>query len=439
MKNRFGLLALLISLGCAAPAFAQYDDFAEEDMGSSESGGGEEKDAEMAAATGLRQGDWFVSPMVGYVMADDDRGVDDGFGGNISIGRKMTYGLTMALIGSYSQMDAESGGGSAKVEGVGLGFMISPLSAFPRLYMPLNLMYGSVQDHPGVVSDYRTTLLDIGLGYRYPLTRKLILRAEAIYRVDAHAKEQTGVPGDKKDFYEGLFNVGLVIPLGHDVPAEEPAPEVVEPTCPAAPEGAQVDENGCAIDSDGDGVPDGLDQCPDTPTGKEVNPQGCPIDSDGDGIPDELDECPNSPAGAKVLANGCALTGDCRRPRAGEQVDENGCAANKFVLKGVKFEFDSDRLTEAAKEILVDVAATLQGYPDISVELEGHTDSVGTDAYNLGLSERRANAVKTFLSGQSVVADRMTPVGYGESQPIASNDTEEGREENRRVELKVVE
>jgi hypothetical protein len=133
----------------------------------------------------------------------------------------MTYGLTMALIGSYSQMDAESGGGSAKVEGVGLGFMISPLSAFPRLYMPLNLMYGSVQDHPGVASDYRTTLFDIGLGYRYPLTRKLILRAEAIYRVDAHAKEQTGVPGDKKEFYDGLFNLGLVIPLGEDAPVEE--------------------------------------------------------------------------------------------------------------------------------------------------------------------------------------------------------------------------
>jgi OOP family OmpA-OmpF porin len=436
MKQCFGLMALCTSLVFAMPAFAQdEEDFGEEEVEVS----AEQKAEEAAASTGLSQRDWFVSPTLSYTFADSDRGTDDGFGGTISIGRKMTYGLTMALIGSYSQMDSESGGGTAKLEGVGLGFMINLLSSYPNFYFPLNLMYGSGQDHPGTTSDYRTTIFDVGVGYLFPITRKIILRTEALYRVDAHSKEGTGIPGGKKEFYDSVLNIGLVIPLGHKEPVAEEVAEVVAPSCPPAPEGAQVDENGCAVDSDGDGVPDGLDQCPDTPTGKEVNAQGCPIDSDGDGIPDELDECPNSPAGAKVLANGCALTGDCRRPRAGEQVDENGCAANKFVLKGVKFEFDSDRLTEAAKEILVDVAATLQGYPDISVELEGHTDNVGTDAYNLGLSERRANAVKTFLAGQSVVAERMTPVGYGEAQPLASNDTEEGREENRRVELKVVE
>ena len=103
------------------------------------------------------------------------------------------------------------------------------------------------------------------------------------------------------------------------------------------------------------------------------------------------------------------------------------------------FEFDSDRLTPAAMEILNDVGGTLQSYPDVKVELEGHTDNIGTDAYNQGLSERRANAVKTYLSGRDIDGERMTPVGYGESQPIETNDTEEGREENRRVELRVLE
>ncbi|PXV68546.1 OOP family OmpA-OmpF porin [Sinimarinibacterium flocculans] len=141
-----------------------------------------------------------------------------------------------------------------------------------------------------------------------------------------------------------------------------------------------------------------------------------------------------------MLPNGCALEGDCRKPRPGEQVDANGCAIDRsFILRGVKFEFDSDRLTPAAREILNEVAATLQAYPNLDVELEGHTDAVGTDNYNLGLSERRAVAVKAYLEGRGITGRRMRPVGYGESQPIASNDTEDGREENRRVELTVIE
>ena len=211
--------------------------------------------------------------------------------------------------------------------------------------------------------------------------------------------------------------------------------------CPNTPAGTLVDAEGCpAADQDGDGIPDYLDKCANTPKGIAVGKDGCPLDSDGDGIPDYLDECPNSPAGAKVLPNGCAPVGDCRRPRPGEEVDENGCAVEqKFILRGVKFEFDSDILTAEAKVILDGVAATLGNYAEINVELAGHTDNVGSDAYNLGLSERRSNSVKNYLTGKGVDATRMTPVGYGLTQPIESNDTEEGREENRRVELKVLE
>ena len=211
--------------------------------------------------------------------------------------------------------------------------------------------------------------------------------------------------------------------------------------CPNTPKGVQVDANGCpSADSDGDGVPDYLDKCPKTPVGQKVGPDGCPLDSDGDGIPDDQDECPNTPAGAKVLPNGCALKGDCRRPRPGEQVDEHGCAVeHSFILKGVKFEFDSDRLTPAAKEILNQVGETLKAYPEVNVEVQGHTDYIGTDAYNLGLSEKRAIAVKVYLGGKGVQTQRLSPVGYGKTRPIDTNETEAGRENNRRVELKVLE
>ena len=211
--------------------------------------------------------------------------------------------------------------------------------------------------------------------------------------------------------------------------------------CPDTPAGEAVNAQGCTLsDADGDGIPDHLDKCPDSPAGQAVGPDGCPLDSDGDGIPDYLDECPNTPPGLKILPNGCALVGDCRRPRPGEPVDANGCALDqRFVLRGVKFEFDSDRLTPKAKAILNDVADTLAAYPDIAIEVQGHTDNLGTDAYNLGLSERRSNAVKQYLIGRGINGAKLRPVGYGESAPIASNATEDGQEENRRVEFRVIE
>ncbi len=240
--------------------------------------------------------------------------------------------------------------------------------------------------------------------------------------------------------------------------------------CPGTPAGVKVDGKGCPLDSDGDGVPDYLDKCPETAAGSAVNaqgceisdkdgdgipdnldkcpnsdpkikvgPDGCPLDSDGDGIPDYLDECPNTPPGLKILPNGCALVGDCRKPRAGEAVDAKGCALDqRFILRGVKFEFDSDKLTKPAEGILNDVADTLAAYPDVTIEVQGHTDSLGTDAYNLGLSERRSIAVKRYLAGRGVNGGRLRPVGYGESAPIADNSTAEGQEENRRVEFRVV-
>lgn len=243
--------------------------------------------------------------------------------------------------------------------------------------------------------------------------------------------------------------------------------------CPGTPNGVVVDEHGCPLDSDGDGVPDYLDECPNTPPGVQVNSKGCPLDgaagrsgeappctfgngpfppgipvdewgcpldSDGDGVPDYLDECPQTPAGLKVLPNGCALVGDRRLARPGEPADAEGFAVERtqaFILRGVNFEFDKATLTPEAKRILDEVAEVLLAYPDVDVDVEGHTDSIGTAAYNLGLSERRANSVRDYLMQRNVPGRRMTPVGYGLTVPIDTNDTEEGRANNRRVELRV--
>lgn len=173
------------------------------------------------------------------------------------------------------------------------------------------------------------------------------------------------------------------------------------------------------VDSDGDGVADPKDQCPNTPLGRAVDDVGCELDSDGDGVLNSADACAGTPAGQEVMSNGCAV----------EQA---------AVLRGVNFEFDSDRLTYEAESILDKVARTLLDSPGFVVEVQGHTDSQGGDFYNQNLSEARARSVRKYLMGKGVDGIRMIATGYGETRPVADNDTREGRAENRRVELLVV-
>lgn len=200
-------------------------------------------------------------------------------------------------------------------------------------------------------------------------------------------------------------------------------------------------------DSDGDGVPDARDRCPGTPLGTKVNAEGC-ADSDGDGVIDTRDLCPGTPPGTPVDVNGCSdIDGDgisdridsCPNSPPGQAVMSNGCAAEQsVVLDGVNFEFGSAKLEVNAQRLLDRVGQSLLDSPTFVVELQGHTDNLGPDAYNLILSQDRANAVKAYLIGKGVEPERMVARGYGERQPAADNGTEDGRTRNRRVEMKVL-
>ncbi|TJY65064.1 OmpA family protein [Sinimarinibacterium sp. CAU 1509] len=141
-------------------------------------------------------------------------------------------------------------------------------------------------------------------------------------------------------------------------------------------------------------------------------------DTDGDGVVDEKDQCPDTPAGDRVDGNGCTLP----------QIIE---------LKGVTFEFNKTRLRPDAQTILDWAVEILKKYPDMQVEVAGHTDSIGSDEYNQKLSEGRAESVRAYFVEHGVPESQMTVKGYGESEPRDTNDTEEGRELNRRVELRV--
>ena len=253
---------------------------------------------------------------------------------------------------------------------------------------------------------------------------------------------------------DSLFSVGLQIPFGPATPkwvdTDGDGVEDGSDNCPNTPAGAQVDAWGCELDSDGDGVKDSKDQCPGTPRGVAVDANGCPNDSDGDGVSDDMDECPGTPAGQPVDAKGCELDDDgdgvinrldeCPGTPAGTPVDSKGCELKgDYTLKGVNFESNSDRLLAGASAVLDDVAETLLKYPEIKVEVQGHTDSDGAAAYNEGLSSRRAQTVRDYLASKGVASGRMTVRGYGETQPVADNTTATGKAENRRVVLRILE
>ncbi|MCP5146035.1 MAG: OmpA family protein [Gammaproteobacteria bacterium] len=188
--------------------------------------------------------------------------------------------------------------------------------------------------------------------------------------------------------------------------------------CPATPRGTPVDARGCPLDSDGDGVVDGQDRCPGTPAGTRVDSTGCVPDSDGDGVADFTDQCPATPRGTPVDGRGC--------PQAGQRV---------LSLEGVTFGYDSAALTDDARSTLNQAVMLLRENSGLRVRVEGHTDSRGSDAYNLALSQRRAQAVVDYLTSQGISGSRMVAEGFGESRPVAPNDSAANMARNRRVDF----
>lgn len=145
-------------------------------------------------------------------------------------------------------------------------------------------------------------------------------------------------------------------------------------------------------------------------------------------------------AGAGIGAYQDRQEAELRRRMAGTGVDvvRQGDNITLNMPGNITFAFDSSNLSPQFYPVLDNVASTLTQYNQTMIEVAGHTDNVGTDQYNQALSERRANAVAAYLTGKGVMQQRMMVVGAGETHPIASNDTEAGRAQNRRVEITIV-
>lgn len=268
----------------------------------------------------------------------------------------------------------------------------------------------------------------------------------------AAAGAAVGIAGGATDDFEaavgvgaGGFVIGGAICAMGDTDAD--GVKNYKDDCRGTAPGGIVDARGCEIDSDGDGVVDRLDECPGTVAGARVDARGCEVDSDGDGVPDSRDRCAGTKAGAKVNQYGCEMDADgdgvvdgmdkCANTPKGVPVDNNGCELEKeYELHGVNFEFDSAKLMGSSTAVLNDAAKILKRKDGLRVVVAGHTDSRGNDNYNMGLSQRRAQAVADYLVSRGVNASHLTVKGFGETQPVADNSTEAGRAANRRVELR---
>lgn len=244
-------------------------------------------------------------------------------------------------------------------------------------------------------------------------------------------------------------------------------PDDLCPDEPAGPNGI----NGCPYrDKDGDGVPDGQDQCPDEREDLDgfMDADGCPdVDNDKDGLLDTVDQCPNQPEDRNGFQDedGCPegvvdrdedgiLDSQDQCPDQPENkndyLDEDGCPDVKpqkvritkeriYIDEKILFETSKARILPDSYGILDSVAQVLKDYPYIAIRIEGHTDSQGGDDYNLKLSKDRAASVFTYLVNKGIDASRMKSQGYGETSPLDTNRTEQGRANNRRVEFHIVE
>ncbi|MBM4371608.1 MAG: OmpA family protein [Deltaproteobacteria bacterium] len=236
--------------------------------------------------------------------------------------------------------------------------------------------------------------------------------------------------------------------------------------CPTEPEDCDgdQDQDGCPeFDKDGDGISDEADRCPLVPEDKDgfEDTDGCPeTDNDLDGIPDEQDKCRNQPEDFDQFEDqdGCPendndgdgiLDGADKCPNEPEDKDgdqdEDGCPDlyKNIVIKDKKIElrqkiffaFNKATILPQSFGLLDEVATALADRAEIRVRIEGHTDDKGSDKYNRKLSDDRAKSVRMYLIKKGVDPSRMVAIGFGEEKPIAGNDTDEGRELNRRVEF----
>ena len=208
--------------------------------------------------------------------------------------------------------------------------------------------------------------------------------------------------------------------------------------CPNEPETVNgfQDEDGCpdVLDKDNDGIPDDKDKCPDQPETKNgyQDEDGCPDelpDQDKDGIPDKDDKCPSEPE----TKNGFEDSDGCP-----DQLPNKLAKSFSGAIKGIVFDTGKASIKKPSFKVLDNAVALMKEYPEVKVEVSGHTDNSGETAANKKLSQERADAVKAYLVEKGIDGARIVAVGYGDEKPIADNAKKAGQAKNRRIEFKLL-
>lgn len=367
------------------------------------------------------QGTVYLSPGLIYYKAPEKQsiGIDDAeLGGGLAVGFPVSERINLELLAGRAKLDYDLPGGDGSDNSDLLWFDVLYKIQSENGWTPFLLVgAGRTEIKFDDVRDAeKDTQVNAGVGVFKNLTERLALRGDIRLMYSP----------DQEDIQPFAF-VGLTAFMGEmsgAVIGDADGDGVKDPDdkCPNTPPGTPVGPDGCELDSDGDGVPDGRDKCPGTPAGVAVDADGCPLDSDGDGVPDYMDACPDTPKGTQVDERGCP-------PQLNETVT---------IDLNLEFDFDSAQLRAAHGPEIDEVAAFMKQFPNSVAALEGHTDARGTDAYNQALSERRANAVLEYMVNTGGIArERLSAKGLGESAPIDTNDTDEGRQHNRRVSAKI--
>ncbi len=420
-----------------------------------------------------RSGAVYINPHVGGYIFDDDQDITDDPLYGINLGVNVTENIGVEGVFDRVETDAKSSDSGVEALIYRLNFLYNfmPDNAF----VPFIIGGGGAVDINTVAGDRDfDALLNYGVGFKYFVTKVMAVRADVQHIIDMEDVNNDNL----------AYTLGLTFQLGGKEKAPPPPGDSDgdgvnddRDTCPDTPRGASVDSRGCPKDSDGDGVYDYLDKCKGTPKGAAVNNAGCPLDSDGDGVYDyqdnckgtpkgtpvdgkgcpkdsdgdgvfdNRDQCPNTPKGAKVDQRGCPLDSDkdgvydhldsCPATPAGRAVDSRGCPIpikeTVSIELNVEFATNSPEVNSVYDVQIQKVIEFLRMYPETAAVIEGHTDSQGSAKYNLNLSQKRAQNVMKILVTKGVDPKRLKATGYGESSPIADNNTKEGRQKNRRV------
>jgi len=386
----------------------------------------------------MRAGSVTLSPMIGGYVFDKDQDLDDDIAYGLGLGYNFTERLAAEVMLNYVGTDEWRHGEDVNLYAYHLSglYHFNPDGAIVP-YLAVGAGALTLEQESGGERD-TDPMVNYGGGFKFFFNEALALRGDIrhVYPMDEGRNNL-------------LYTFGLTFVFGGVAeqpptpPADSDGDGVIDflDNCRDTPAGVAVDEHGCPKDSDGDGVLDAVDRCPNTPAGTPVDANGCAKDSDGDGVPDVTDRCPGTPAGTPVGVDGCPKDSDgdgvidsrdqCPSTPAGAKVDARGC----WVLQGVRFDSGKATLTPSSGAVLQEVLTVLKQNSSLKVEIQGHTDSTGSKDLNQRLSEARAKAVKAYFTASGIDADRLTVRGFGPDRPAASNDTQEGRAQNRRVEL----